>query len=450
VRISVSALANSCPKPAALNLSQQSETERSTPSGIAKFAGLGYEPGKLIVFSPPLSLQSAEIEKIEAKLKIQKVADMGLDGWKIYKVPVGQEERKASEIIAAGLGKYVQPNYKYKLVAAPNDTYYNTINVTGSQALQFGFMKVEDAWGELLATGCRPIVGVVDSGVAYDHPDLNENVISGYDFSDGDSNPYPEAGSDHGTMVASIIGAKTNNNRGMAGVSNNLAYIMPLKIFPNAYSSTIANAINWAVDNGVNILNLSLCVTDDSGQCANPSDPDFSEVLFERALQNAFNHGVITLAASGNYDDDFVGYPASSDYTIAVGATNNSNPPQRADSSDWGPGHGSNYGELLDVVAPGTDVLGAAIPTSSEPEPYEYGYGTSFATPYAAGVMTLYVSQYYAVTGGSLPSPTTATSCMRSAAEDLGAAGFDIYTGMGLVRADRMLDAAGNGFGCYP
>ena len=63
--------------------------------------------------------------------------------------------------------------------------------------------------------------------------------------------------------------------------------------------------------------------------------------------------------------------------------------------------------------------------------------------------MALYVSQYYAFKSGYLPSPDTAVSCIRSAAEDLGSAGFDVYTGMGMVRADRMLDTANNLYGCY-
>ncbi|WP_457631742.1 S8 family serine peptidase, partial [Oceanithermus sp.] len=155
----------------------------------------------------------------------------------------------------------------------------------------------------------------------------------------------------------------------------------------------------------------------------------------------AYNSGVISLAASGNYDDSFVGYPASSQYTIAVGATDNNNPPDRASFS--------NYGSNLDVVAPGIAVLGAGIPSASEPEPYLAGDGTSFSTPYAAGVMALYLSQYYAYSGGQLPDPATAASCIRSSAQDLGAAGFDVYTGMGLVRADQMLDTVNNLYGCY-
>ncbi|WP_457637248.1 S8 family peptidase [Oceanithermus sp.] len=428
------------------------------PEGVSRFDGLAYKPGELIVYSSPLSPQSAEAASLEARLGVQKIADLREPGWHLYRVPAGKEEQLAQEIVASGLAEYAQPNYSYKLLYTPNDPYYTTVDVTGSQELQFGFMGVENAWDELLPGGCRPIVGVIDTGVAYDHPDLIENVIGGYDFSDNDADPYPDVSdinnpndSDtdnfHGTMVASIIGAETNNSQGMAGVTSNLAYIMPLKVFPNSYSSTIASAIDWAVDNGANILNMSMCIQDTDGTCADlTSSPD---ATIEAALERAYNSGVISLAASGNYDQSFVGYPASSQYTIAVGATDNSNPPERADSTVWGTGYGSNYGDDLDVVAPGTDVLGAVIPSPTDPEPYMWGYGTSFATPYAAGVMALYISQYYAYSQGSLPDPVTATNCIRSAAEDLGTAGFDIYTGMGMVRADNMLDTATNAYGCY-
>jgi len=451
--VNVNPLSNVCPQPSTLSLSRQSLGDKKEPQGIGKFVDGAYQPGELIVYSSPLSPQSTAVAELSSRLGVQKVADLSQPGWSVYKVPSGEEARKAAEIVASGLGSYVQPNYRYKLLYTPNDTLFDAIDKTGSQAIQYDFMKVGAAWDKLSPEGCRPIVAVIDSGVAYDHRDLDENVIHGYDFSDSDSNPYPDvnsehANSEHGTMIASIIGAITNNNKGMAGVSNNLAYIMPLKIFPDRNSTTIANAINWATDNGAHILNMSICIVDASRHCADmTNNPDET---IEAALQRAYSAGVIALAASGNYDDSFVGYPASSDYTIAVGATDNSNPPERADSGDWEDGYGSNYGSKLDVVAPGTDVLGAIIPSSSDPEPFAYGSGTSFSTSYAAGVMALYVSQYYAHSGGTaLPNPSTAAACIRSAAQDLSPANPDIYTGAGLVRADRMLDADNNVYACY-
>jgi len=445
--VNVASLANACPKPSTLSLNIQTYSEDEEPEGVSLFDGMSYKPGELIVYSPPLSLQSADVSSLEKDLGIQKVASLKAPGWVLYKVPEGSEKKIAQEIVATGLGKYVQPNYKYKLLYTPNDPYYTSTTQTsygtGSQQTQYELMGVETAWDELIAGGCQPIVGVIDTGVAYDHPDLSANVITGYDFSNNDPDPYPEIdpndpqAESHGTMVASIIGAETDNDQGMAGVSYNLAYIMPLKVFPNAYSSVIANAIDWAVDNGAHILNLSLCITDSTGACADlTNNPD---ATIDAALQRAYDSGVVSLAASGNYDDDFVGYPASSAYTIAVGASDNNDPPDRAAFS--------NYGDLLDVVAPGVAVLGAGIPTSDDPEPYLAGDGTSFATPYAAGVMALYLSQYNAL-NGSLPDPDIASACMRSAAQDLGINGFDVYTGMGLVRADQMLDTDG-GYGCY-
>ncbi|WP_456411431.1 S8 family serine peptidase [Oceanithermus sp.] len=423
--IDVTGLENACPAPSGSSLGAQPLTTEKEPEGMAPFDGLAYKPGELLVYRGGVGLQSARVVELEHELGLQAL-DAPLTGWVRYRVPAGQEAELAQQILSAGLGSYVQPNYAYRLLATPNDTYYITYQQT-----QYDLMQVSQSWDLISASSCNPIVAVVDSGVAYDHVDLDAYVINGYDFSDSDSDPYPNPGDDHGTMVASIIAAETNNNQGMAGTTGNRAYIMPLKVFPNAYSTTIADAINWAVQYNAHIINLSLCITDSNGACADLTDsPD---VAIETALQNAYDNGIVSLAASGNDGNSFVGYPASSQYTIAVGAINDDK--TRASFS--------NYGTLLDVVAPGVSVLSASIPSTTDP-PYLFGDGTSFATPYAAGVASLYISQYYAQKN-ALPSPSQIISCMRSAAEDLGTTD----TGSGLVRADRMLDASNNLYGCY-
>ena len=417
--------AYACPAPSGASLGAQPLAAEKEPEGVAPFDGLAYKPGELLVYRGGVSLQSTQVAELEQELGLETL-DAPLAGWVRYRVPAGQEAELAQQILAAGLGSYVQPNYAYKLLATPNDTYYATYQQT-----QYDLMQVSQSWDLIGSSSCKPIVAVVDSGVAYDHVDLDAYVIKGYDFSDGDSDPYPNPGDDHGTMVASIIAAETNNNQGMAGTTGNRAYIMPLKVFPNAYTTTIANAIDWAVQYDAHVINLSLCLTDSSGACADLTDnPD---ATIESALQNAYNNGVVSLAASGNDGNSFVGYPASSQYTIAVGAINDDK--TRASFS--------NYGSLLDVVAPGVSVFSASIPSTTDP-PYLFGDGTSFATPYAAGVASLYIGQYYAQKN-ALPSPSQISSCMRSAAEDLGTTD----TGSGLVRADRMLDVSNNLYGCY-
>jgi len=439
-----------CPLPYTLSLSRQAVEANDEPHGLGTFEDADYVPGQLLVYQgSQLHLQSVEARRLENSLGIKQLSAPDLPGWVRYKVPEGSEKEVAAQILNQGLGVYAQPNYRYIPITTPNDPLFPSTQ--SNQEIQYGFMQITQAWDELPANPCRPIVGVIDSGVAYDHPDLDKNVVKGYDLSDDDDDPYPAVDDVHGTMVASIIGAETNNNQGMAGVTDNVAYVMPLKVFPNATSQTIANAITWAHNHGVHVFNFSLCISDSNGECADlTNNPD---ATIEDALQDAYNNGIVSLAASGNYNDNFVGYPASSVYTIAVGATDNSNPPERADEGDWCPssdpncGYGSNYGNRLDVMAPGTEVLGAGIPTSSDSEPYYQGNGTSFASPYAAGVAALYISKFYSVEG-FLPSPSQISNCMRSAAQDLGAPGVDDETGAGLVRADHMLDTTNST--CYP
>jgi len=436
-----------CPLPGSSSLGTLA-VEEQEPRGLGDFANAAYVPGELLVRQQSgVSLQSARVATLENELGLKRLSTPGLNGWVRYQVPAGGEEDLASQILSSGLGEYVQPNYRYMLLADPNDTYYNSYQKT-----QYDLMHITEAWNELPTDPCRPIVGVIDSGVADDHPDLDANIVPGRDVSDNDDDPYPEAGSYHGTMVASIFGAETNNGRGMASDSRGIAYIMPLKIFPNATSSTIAGAINWARQRGVHVLNMSVCILNNSGDaCADlTNNPD---ATIEDALRDAYNDGIVSFAASGNYNDSFVGYPASSPYTIAVGATDNDDPPHRADEGDWCPssnpncGSGSNYGSRLDVMAPGTDVLGAGVPDSTDSEPYMHGSGTSFASPYAAGVAALYISRYYA-TENDLPGPDLVRDCMRSTAQDLGSVGVDDETGAGLVRADQMLDTTNSV--CYP
>lgn len=441
--------AGACPASGSLSLRTQALETKKALKGMGRFEGAAYVPGELLVLRPEgVSLQSTEIVRIEEQLGLERLAAPKLDGWVRYQVAPGDEAKLAERILESGLGAYVQPNYRYMPLYTPNDTHYIT-----DQKIQYDLIHITQAWDDLSPDACRPIVGVIDSGTADDHPDLDLHVIAGYDLSDGDADPYPAAGNDHGTMVSSIIAAETNNGQGMAGSTNNLAYIMPLKVFPNGTSGTIASAIKWARQHGVHVLNMSICIfNDDKTACADlTSNPD---VVIEAELQTAYDQGIVTLAASGNFNDSFVGYPASSQYTIAVGAINNNNPPQRADGGDWCPntdpncGRGSNYGPNLDIVAPGTSVIGAAIPSRNDPEPYFVGSGTSFAAPYAAGVAALYISQYYAKNAG-LPTPSQVTTCLRSAAQDLDPAGVDVETGAGLVRADRVMDTVTNAYGCY-
>jgi len=236
--------------------------------------------------------------------------------------------------------------------------------------------------------------------------------LSGSTFTSGGSggtakNVSPRDDEGHGTFVAGLIAAESNNSAGAAGVCWTCK-IMPVKVLgASGTGSTLAVAagINWAVDNGADVLNLSL------------SSPSPSQTL-QDAVDYAWTNGVIVVAASGN-DNGSVKYPAHYPNVIAVGATNSSGV-----RSSF-----SNFGPELDVVAPGESVLstlGTGFGDSGGW--YGYGSGTSFASPHVAGVVGLMISH-------GMTDKNAIVTALTSTAVDAGAAGRDDLYGWGIVDA---------------
>jgi len=265
---------------------------------------------------------------------------------------MGVDEAIARLKAHAGV-EYAQPNYIDVLYAEPDDHYYSSSNswLQNFEDL-WGIHKIESerAWA-LFESGGAPgyelagdgvVVAVIDTGVDYNHPDLAENIykdrdgnIIGYDFSDDDDDPLDYDG--HGTHCAGSIAAVTNNASGVAGAAPK-AKIMPVKIFPNAYEDVSINAIKWAVDNGAKVLSNSW----------GPKEPNPSRPSLEAAIDYAHNRGAVIVFAAGNADDDVANYsPANYSKTIAVAATDRGD--QKASFS--------NYGDLIDVAAPGVEIL---------------------------------------------------------------------------------------------
>ena len=410
-----------------------------------------YVPGELIALptnlSGHVSLQSAELSQLADVQPLRLVEPpAGVDGptWVVYRTVPGQEAAAARALLETGAVRYVQPNYVYAplaLTVPPNDTFY-----AGDQRAQFQLAGLESTWPNVTSENDDALdsqVAIIDSGVARTHADLSANWsgIVGKDFSSengADGQPTNNSGA-HGTLVASIVAAATNNNEGVAGVTYNTSTYVSYKVFPDGTSDALAQAIGQAVSDGADIINLSLCILNNAGTCANLYDnPD---ALIENALQQAYNAGLVTVAASGNYasnGDTWVGYPASSPYTLAVGSVNSA-----GQHSSF-----SNPGTRLDLVAPGEDMAGATYPIENSGSPaYVSGSGTSFAAPFVAGVAALYVRQYRAAKGG-VPTPKQVATCLCATAEDRGPAGFDTNYGAGIVRADRALDTS-NPI-CYP
>jgi thermitase len=278
-------------------------------------------------------------------------------------------------------------------------------------SMNYGLKQVHamDAWN--LTTGSQDIIiAVVDSGIMLDHPEFAGRLVPGYDFVNHDDRADDDMG--HGTQVAGIIAAALNNGQGVAGVCPNCR-LMPVKVLNqnNLGSwSQLSQGILFAVDHGARVINLSLGASVSSDTLA-------------LAIQYAEDHGVIVVAAAGNSSSDAPFYPAALPGVIGVGATT---------STDelWSR---SNYGNDIDLVAPGSLVFSTYNDLNNMYHGYTFMSGTSMATPFVSGVAGLLLSANHDLTAQQV------TDVMVGTANDLGSAGWDSKFGNGLVNAKAAL-----------
>jgi subtilisin family serine protease len=247
------------------------------------------------------------------------------------------------------------------------------------------------------------LVAVVDTGVDASQPDLRGALVAGVNLIDPTSPPRDDHG--HGTAVAGVVGARSNNGQGMAGVCW-FCLIMPVKVLDSSGSgddTRIAAGIVWAVDHGARVINLSLGGPGNTPELA-------------AALAYASRKGAIAVAAAGNSGTTLPFYPAADANALSVGATTTAD---RAYA--W-----SNYGPLVDVAAPGCNVaplLGGG---------YRLFCGTSSSAPIVSGLAALVLSTH--------PGATPAE--IRSAIERSGAP-LPSVVQFGRVDAPRALAALG-------
>jgi len=271
---------------------------------------------------------------------------------------VGNVEAVVKALNNNPLVEYAEPNYLFSVTWTPNDTYY--------QSHQYGPQTTYTNYAWDIARGSSSQeIAVIDTGVDYRHPDLDGKVIKGYDFVDRDYDPMDL--NDHGTHVAGIAAAETNNATGIAGMAPNTRILAVRALDRNGSGtlSNIADAIVYSADSGAEVINLSL-------GC------DCHSTTLENAVNYAWNKGSVVVAAAGNSGVSTTFEPASYPNVIAVGAVDRYD---RLASF-------SNYGTWVDVVAPGVDI--ASTVTGNR---YAYMSGTSMAAPHVAGLAALLAGQ---------------------------------------------------------
>jgi len=308
--------------------------------------------GRLIIqFEPGTS--SSDRARIYRQLGGKLEAAIPELGVQVVSVPQYLVSHKFGACRSISEVRCIEPDYVAKAADVPNDPYFNN-------KYQWGMFKVKATQAWDITHGSRKVrIAILDTGIDSSHPDLAAKIVAKKDFT-GSSTARPA--NSHGTHVAGIAAAITGNRVGVAGLGYGSA-LMDVKVLGDdgtGYYSSIAHGIIWATHNGADVINLSL----------GGSSPSST---LRQAVDYAWKHGAVVVAAAGNDGSKSAFYPAYYGNCIAVAATDASDK-----LSSW-----SNRGSWVDVAAPGTAY-------STKPNG-QYGYmgGTSMACSYVTGLAGL-------------------------------------------------------------
>lgn len=272
--------------------------------------------------------------------------------------------------------RFAELNRVYVAFDIPDDPDFSQqwgLHNTGqSGGLDDADIDAPDAW-DVNQGSADVLIAVVDTGVDYTHDDLDGGRVRtdiDRDFVNDDDDAMDDHG--HGTFVAGIIGADTNNGVGIAGICR-ACQILPIKVL-NAdgagTSESVSQGIQYAADQGADVINMSLGF---------PSDCGCSQTV-AGAINYAYDKNTLLVAASGNDSDKArTSYPASSPRVMAVGASDENDA-----EADF-----SNRDSYLDLMAPGVNVYSLDLGDS-----YNEGDGTSAASPHVAGVAGLVLATH--------------------------------------------------------
>jgi len=322
--------------------------------------------------------------------------------------------------------RFAEPVRPMKALWTPNDEFFRQAptGATGADRIfQWGLFRIgmTSAWDVTRGTPSVKVAVLdtgLDLGTVDDPVHLDATNRRNFTVSPETTNITDTIG--HGTHMAGIVAAETNNQTGVAGVAPYVT-VLPIKVLDGVDDNDVevAEGIYWAANHGADVISMSL------------GGPE-SSLTLQSAVDYASSKGCVIVAAAGNdaakpgYVPGSVYYPAAYPEVIAVGSI------KEGDTRSAF----SQYGPALDLVAPGEDIW------SIWPDNYLVGLdGTSPAAPHVAGVAALLLSAH-----PEAPA-STVKSVLESSAQDLGPAGFDNEFGNGLVRADSALTWPMNGIG---
>ncbi len=405
----------------------------SSRTGNSNNEGIDYAPGQLIV-------------------KFQG----DTEPFRVIKVPKGKVMEKVEEYRVKANVVYAEPNYILYAFGS-NDRYYGNqwaLNNTSQDIYNKVVLDCIDEQGEEFVEWCcnnidgaicrldstpdadinwdeawadfnaslffETIIAILDTGIDKNHLDLFNKLVDGENFTkDGDNDFYG-----HGTHVAGIAAAETNNSEGITGVafSDNVK-IMPVKVLGDdgcSDTGSVVNGIYYATEHGAKVINLSL-----GGRG--------SETL-KAAIDDAWKNGVLIAAAAGNDGGGRKRYPASYSNVMSVAATNYND-----NTASF-----SNFNDEIDISAPGVNVF-STFPTYDfvlgtkydRSQDYDIGSGTSMAVPHVAGLAGLLFAQ------DNSRNNADVRYIIEKTADDLGTEGWDRHFGWGRINVYNALNYTG-------